>query len=122
MTDRDLDRDLMSRFDALRSADLTDAPAFEETWRRAQSAVKLETRRPTERAAAVVALAAGLAASVAAVGLLVPRTERARSIEESIAKAEEISSWSAPTDPFLDLASLDTSSGGAPGAASRSPR
>ena len=122
MNERDFDRDLAARFEALRSGDLDETPPFEASMRAARRSLSSGARRATHRAAAWVALAGAVAAGVAAVGLLLPRAQRPSAVEDSIAKAEEISSWSAPTDPFLDLASLEASPGAALRGASRSTR
>jgi hypothetical protein len=122
MTERDFDRDLAERFKTLRSEDESEAPPFADAWRAAKRSSSSVAPGASRRAGAWVALAGAVAAGVAAVVLLLPKAERPASIEDSIAKAEEISSWSAPTDPFLDLASLQTSPGAASRDASRSTR
>jgi hypothetical protein len=122
MNERDFDRDLAARFKALRSSDLSEAPPFADSLRAARLSSSSGGRAASHRAAVWIALAGAVAAGVAVVGLLLPKADRPRPVEDSIAKAAEISSWSAPTDPFLDLASLETSPGaGSPGA-SRSTR
>ena len=122
MTEHELDRELLARFRALRSLDHAEAPPLEDSWRAAERASASEASGASRRAAGWAALAGAVAVAVAAVVLFLPRTTDAPSIEDSIAKAKEISSWSAPTDPFLDLASLETSSGAVPRGASRSTR
>ena len=93
----DLDRELAARFRALATRDREGAPPF---------VVRAAVRRPSPLPAAA-ALAAGIVLAVAVVG----RDDDSTSI--AIAQAQSLSSWSAPTDGFLEPLD-DTISGSSP--------
>lgn len=102
------DRDLQRSFDALRGADLEGAPGYRALLRRPRAT---ETPRSTFRLAG--AWAAGglaLAAAVAGVVILLPARRTDVPLDNAIAQAQEMSSWSAPTDTFLEVDSLDSRS------------
>lgn len=99
------DRDLRERFDALRAADAASAPAFDDVLRRARGATARPERAPgigMRAWAAVGALAAAIAITAA---LLAGRGSSGPDLDTAIAQAKEMSSWSAPTDTFLDVSS-----------------
>ena len=124
---KDSDRDLRSRFESLRRFDAARTGRFEAAWSAARS--RQETPRsalPRRRRLLLTATSAVIA--VAAAVILVRRPPRP-SVEEAIAQARELQSWSAPTDSLLtavDVANPQTlpnpeptnSPGASPGASS----
>lgn len=117
----DPERDLRARFEALRLSDAGLAGSFDATWRSARR--RLDARRPVGFSRRRVFFAAAGVASVVAAAVLVLTFGPPRpSIEEAIAQARELQSWSAPTDSLLttvDFTFSGTVSGPAPG--SREP-
>ncbi|HUC44730.1 MAG TPA: hypothetical protein VMR65_11865 [Candidatus Sulfotelmatobacter sp.] len=102
------DRDIQRSFDALRDADLEGAPGYRTLLRRPRAT---ESPRSTIRLAG--AWAAGglaLAAAVAGVMILFPARHADVPLDNAISQAQEMSSWSAPTDTFLEVDSLDSRS------------
>jgi hypothetical protein len=128
---KDPERDLRSRFEALRLSDAAHSGRFEAAWSAARR--RLEIRRsaaPRRR----IFLAATTATAIAAAAILIQSYRAPRpSIEEAIAQARELQSWSAPTDSLLDATEVSNpqtlpgsetakSPGESPGASSpRSP-
>jgi hypothetical protein len=88
MNDRDL-------FRSLRDDDAARAPSFAATLRAAR-AVRPE---PVSLLPALAAVAAGLVLALT----VVSRVSDDGSLQAAIARAQDISSWSAPTAVFLDL-------------------
>ena len=129
---KDPEQDLRSRFEALRLYDAVRAGRFEAAWGAARQ--RLENRRfPISRGRRIYLAASGAAAIAAAAILIFGYRPPQPSVEEAIAQAKELQSWSAPTDSLLDAAELASSktipdpestesSGGSPEATSpRSP-
>jgi len=90
------DRDLRDRFASLRRSDADRTPGFSPPRHAAGAAP-----RPWRR----VALLAGTAAAVATVALL-PWRRDVPPLEDAIAEAEALASWTAPTDAWLSIADL----------------
>ena len=106
--DRSENRDLAGRFDALREADANAAPSFADVWLAARREAASSSRATSGRARTWAAAAAVAAAVVVTAVGLTGRHDTAPSLDESIAQAKELSSWSAPTDTLFDLESLDS--------------
>ena len=113
----DSERDLRARFEALRRYEAALSGDFEAAWSAAR-------RRRESRSAAApfrrrALLGAAGAAAVAAVALLIftPGPQRP-SIDEAIAQARELQTWSSYSDSLLpasDLSISQTAPGSAPG-------
>jgi hypothetical protein len=95
MSEHDLE--LRERFEALRTSDAEAAPTF----------ASMRHRRPAPRRIAWVPAVVLTAASIATIALLA-RAPGARSVsmDEAMADAKEIASWTAPTDPLLIVSDL----------------
>jgi hypothetical protein len=113
----DPDRGLRERFEALRASDAAEVGPFESLRRDA-------LRRPERRGRIGISprrafLAAASATAMLLVVALVVRSRSPRpSIEEAIAQARELQSWTAPTDSLMTAADLAVR--GASGSASES--
>jgi hypothetical protein len=95
------DRDLRERFAALRDEDAAGAPPLSRVLRG-------RTVRPPARPARWIPVAALVTAAAITVVVLVMTPRGAEpSIEEAIARAQSISSWTAPTDEWLTLSGLE---------------
>lgn len=99
------DRDLQERFDALREADAASAPAFDDLVDNARRAAAAPARAPRASVRAWAAVGALAAAIVVTVVLLAGHRPSHQDLQTAIAQAKEMSSWSAPTDTFLDVSS-----------------
>lgn len=99
------DPDLERRFAAVRAEDAIGAPRYDEV--RASAFVLGTRRRRKTRAIWAAGAAASVAAAALAVTLLDRRSGGMTASLEEIAIAEELSSWSAPTDELYGLASLE---------------
>lgn len=99
------DRDLRERFDALREVDATSAPAFDDVYENARRAAAAPARTPRTTARAWAAVGALAAAIVVTALLLAGHRSSPTDLQAAIAQAKEMSSWSAPTDTFLDVSS-----------------
>jgi ferric-dicitrate binding protein FerR (iron transport regulator) len=99
------DRDLRGRFDALREADAALAPRFDDVLRRARRAAAAPPAAP-RRSVRLWAAVGALAAAVAITAVLIAgRGPSEPDLATAIAQAKEMSSWSAPTDTFLEVSS-----------------
>jgi len=95
------DRDLRERFAALRDEDAANAPSL-------MAVLRGRTIGPgavRSRWIPVAALAS--AAAVATAVLLRPGGRHETSLDEAIAQAQSISSWTAPTDAWLTLSGFE---------------
>jgi hypothetical protein len=95
------DRDLRERFAALRNEDAAGAPSLSRVLRGREASPPASPARWIPVAALVTA-----AALTAAVLVLKPRGSEP-TIEEAIAQAQSMSSWTAPTDEWLTLSGLE---------------
>lgn len=95
------ERDLRDQFAALRDEEAASAPQFSGVLRGrpVQSAARPSRRIPVAMLAT--------AAVVAAVVLVTTSRRTEPSMEEAIAQARSISSWTAPTDAWLTLSGLE---------------
>ncbi|HEU5180452.1 MAG TPA: hypothetical protein VFW45_06655 [Candidatus Polarisedimenticolia bacterium] len=129
---QDPEQDLRARFEALRLRDAAGAGRFEAAWDAARR--RLENRRfPFSFRKRMYLAATGVTAMAAAAVLIFVYRPPRPSVEEAILQAQELQSWSAPTDSLLEAAELANrktipdpestkSSGGSPEAPSpRSP-
>ena len=95
------DLELRKRFTALRAEDEASAPSF-------ASVVRGRTDAPSVRRTRWVPVAALVsAAALTTVALLGPAVRHEPSLDEAIAQAQEIDSWTAPTDEWLTLSELE---------------
>ena len=95
------DRDLRERFAALRDEDAAGAPPLSRV-------LRVRTVRPPARPARWIPVAALVTAAALTAVVLVLKSRGAEpSIEEAIAQAQSISSWTAPTDEWLTLSGLE---------------
>jgi len=95
------DRDLRERFTALRDEDTAGAPPLSRVLRGREA-------DPPARPARWISVAALVTAAALTAAVLVLRPRGAEpSIEEAIAQAQSISSWTAPTDEWLTLSGLE---------------
>jgi len=99
---KDPEQDLRSRFAALRHHDSAGAGRFEAAWGAARR--RLESRPVSLRKPMV--LATGAAAMAAAAVLIFGYRPARPSIVEAILQAQELQSWSAPTDSLLEATEL----------------
>ena len=90
------DRDLRERFASLRRSEAEATPPFALPRARAGAPA-----RPWRR----VGILAGAAAAVAA-GILLPLRRTDPQLEDAIVQARALSSWTAPTDAWLEIADL----------------
>jgi hypothetical protein len=95
------DRDLRERFAELRDEDAAGAPAISRVLRGVEASPTARPVRFIPVAALVLA-----AALTAAVLVLKPRGSEP-TIEEAIAQAQSMSSWTAATDEWLTLSGLE---------------
>jgi len=95
------DRDLRARFTALRDEDAAGAPALLGVLRGREAGTPVRPARWIPIAAIVTA------AALTAVALVLKPREAGPTIEEAIAQATSISSWTAPTDEWLTLSGLE---------------
>jgi hypothetical protein len=100
MTTND-DRDLRARFAALRNEDAAGAPPLLRVLRGRDATPLARTPRWFPVAALVTA------AALTAVVLVLKSRGAEPTIEEAIAQAASISSWTAPTDDWLTLSGLE---------------
>lgn len=93
--------ELREWFAALRDEDATGAPPFSRVLR--GGARELPARRPRWVPVAALATAAALTT------VAIVRTSRGTDfpLEEAVAQAQSLSSWTAPTDEWLTLAGLE---------------
>jgi hypothetical protein len=95
------DRDLRRRFEALRDADAANAPALERVLR------GRTVPAPSPRAVWVSVAALFALAAVTAVLVMRAPLGTALSMDDAVAQAKSLSSWTAPTDDFLTLPGLE---------------
>lgn len=91
------DRDLVERFAALRATDARGAPSF--------GAVRRGRPSPARTPWLAAAALAG-AAVVTAVVIVRAPLESTPSLDDAIAEAKALSSWTAPTDTLLTVSDL----------------
>ena len=97
----DDDRDLKARFAALRDEDAASAPSL-------ASVLHGRTVRPTANRSRWIPVAAlASAAALTTVALLATGGRRETSLDEAIAAAQSIASWTAPTDAWLTLSDFE---------------
>jgi len=95
------DRDLREEFAALRHEDAASAPPL-------SCVLRGRTAAPPKHSSRLISIAAlATAAAITAVVLVKTPRGSAPSIEEAIAQAQSISSWTAPTDAWLTLSGLE---------------
>ena len=102
------DRDLRRSFEALREVDLRRVPEFSSVRPGSLGARASAPRSVSRIAGAWAAGALAVAAALAGVVLLLPQRPSGVAVDDAMAQAQEISSWSAPTDTFLVVDSLDS--------------
>ena len=95
------DRELLERFAALRDEDAASAPSF------SGSLHGRTTRPPARRSRFIPVAMLATATAVTAVVLAVLPRGTDRSIDDAIAQAKSLSSWTAPTDAWLTLSGLE---------------
>jgi len=100
MTAKD-DRDLSERFTVLRDEDAAGAPPLSRVLR------GREAKPPAHPARWIPVAALVTAAALTAVVLVLKPRGAEPTIEEAIAQAQSISSWTAPTDEWLTLSGLE---------------
>ncbi|HEV8337101.1 MAG TPA: hypothetical protein VGR67_11845 [Candidatus Polarisedimenticolia bacterium] len=113
----DPDRELRERFEALRASDAAEVGPFESLRRGALRRLKRRGRIGISPRRAFLA-AASATAMLLVVALVVRSRSQRPSIEEAIAQARELQSWTAPTDSLMTAA--DLAARGASGSASES--
>lgn len=99
MTERDDDRDLRARFEALRAADADLDPGY------ARLRASVRRPRPALRPERVLALLGAVAAASAALWLALPERPDARLDPAAIARFDP-GRWPMPSDALLDLSDL----------------
>ena len=95
------DRDLSERFAALRDEDAAGAPPLSSVLRGRQAKPAALPFRW------VPAAALATAAAISAIVLVLNPRGAKPSLDEAIAQAQSISSWTAPTDEWLTLSGLE---------------
>jgi hypothetical protein len=95
------DRELRRRFTALREHDAESAPGFSDLLRRESA------RAQARRIRAVPIAVLGAAAIASAVAIVLWNRGVDRSLDAAIEQAKALSSWTAPTDPWLTVSGLE---------------
>jgi hypothetical protein len=113
----DPERELRQRFEALRASDAAEVGPFESLRRGALRRLERRGRIGISPRRAFLA-AASATAMLLVVALVVRSRSQRPSIEEAIAQARELQSWTAPTDSLMTAADLAVR--GASGSASES--
>jgi hypothetical protein len=105
----DPERDLRKRFEALRLSDAALAGSFDASWRAARRRLDARSSAGLSRRRVLFAVAGVTSVVAAAAALVLTFSPPRPSIEEAIAQARELQSWSAPTDSLLTTADFTLS-------------